>query len=595
MLCLLLVLLTLAVYNPVSHHPFVNYDDNLYITQNFHVRSGLSWASARWAFTTLEQANWYPLTWMSHQLDYELFGLNPAGHHYSNVLLHGLNAMLLFLVLQWATGMSWRSLMVATLFAVHPVNVESVAWVAERKTLLSMVFFLLALGAYGRYARKPGWGRYTAVLALFALGLMSKPMVITLPCVLLLWDYWPLHRMGNSQAEKASGVKGRSFAWLMGEKLPLFALSAASAVVTMRAQAQGGAVRSMGEFSLAGRLANALVAYGRYLVHAIWPVRLSPMYPHPSELPVWQIGLAAVVLGAITVLVVRRRKQRYLLVGWFWFLGTLVPMIGLVQVGEQALADRYAYLPYVGLFLMVCWGAGEWVKVHKVEARWLTATAAIVLLALVALTSRQIGYWQNNIALWRHALQATDDNFVAEDNLGGALLDEGRSEEAITHFQRAQAINPADPMSRLNIAAYAQQHGRLQEAIAGDEAVLRMTSEGGLQATAYSNLGSAYRELHNYTRARAMYEAALKMAPTNAQAWMGLGLVEEKNGQMSQAAEDFRRATEFAPSDGNYLLLAQALEKAGRESEAKAAEGEAGRLSGDLAEAKRRVNRLLSE
>ena len=593
MLCLVLALLTLAVYNPVSHHPFVNYDDNLYITQNPHVRAGLTWDSMRWAFTTFDQANWHPLTWISHELDYQLFKLNPAGHHYSNVLLQGVNAVLLFLVLQWATGSAWRSLMVAALFAIHPVNVESVAWVAERKTLLSMLFFLLALAAYVRYARKPSAARYVVVAAMFALGLMAKPMVITLPCVLLLWDYWPLRRMAGAEKTE-SGVMGRSFAWLVWEKVPLFALSAASAVITMRAQAEGGAVRSVREFPLAERLGNALLAYGRYVLQVFWPLDLSPMYPAKAW-PAWQIGLAALFLAAVTALVIAGRKHRYLAVGWFWFLGTLVPMIGVVQVGEQSMADRYAYLPYAGLFLMVCWGVADWAEQQRIERRWVGAAAAVALLALVAATTRQIGYWRDNVTLWTHALQVTSNNFVAEDNLGGALLAEGRSEEAIAHFQRAMAINPSDPMSRLNVAAYDLQHGQLQKAIEGEQMVLRMTSDRGLQALAYSNLGSADRELHDYVRAKENYQAALNLAPANSPAWLGLGLVEQKSGDLTRAVADYTRATHWEPSDVGYLLLAQALEKAGRLEEAKAAEEQAERVSPDLRQAEQRAKQLLTQ
>lgn len=594
-LCLLLVLLTLAVYNPVSHHPFVNYDDNLYITQNSHVRAGLSWSSVVWAFTTFDQANWHPLTWISHELDYQLFKLNPAGHHYSNVLLHCANAVLLFLVLRWATGFTWRSLMVAALFALHPVNVESVAWVAERKTLLSMFFFLFALAAYGRYARKPGAGRYLVVAAMFALGLMAKPMVITLPCVLLLWDYWPLGRMAGPE-QRGGEVKKRSLGWLLREKLPLFALSAASAVVTLRAQAQGGAVRSVREFSFSGRIANAVVAYGRYILHTFWPAGLAPMYPQPVHaLPAWQIALAALFLAATTVAVIAAPRHGYLAVGWFWFLGTLVPMIGLVQVGEQAMADRYAYLPCLGLFLMAGWGAAETVQEQGINRRWLAAAAAVAVLSLAALTSRQISYWGNNVTLWRHTLEVTSDNFVAEDNLGGALLEEGRSEEAIAHFRRAMAINPNDPMSRLNVAAYEQQRGALQQAVADDQAMLGMTSDRGLRVTAYSNLGSAYRELHEYARSEESYQDALNLAPRTAQAWVGLGLAEQRRGDLLQAVADYRRAVSFAPTAVEYVLLEQAMEKAGHPVRAKAAEERAQSLSADLKQTEREAEQLLAQ
>jgi protein O-mannosyl-transferase len=303
--------------------------------------------------------------------------------------------------------------------------------------------------------------------------------------------------------------------------------------------------------------------------------------------------VAGLFLGAVTVMVIVHRKHRYLAVGWFWFLGTLVPMIGVVQVGEQAMADRYAYLPYLGLFLMVCWGAAEWAEDNRIEARWRVAAAALALVPLVAVTSRQIGYWRDNVTLWTHALQATSDNFVAEDNLGGALVAEGRSEEAIAHFRRAMTINPSDPMSELNVAAYEQEHGQWEQAIAGDQAVLRMTSDRGLQATAYSNLGTAYRELHDYPHARESFQAAVNLAPAAAQAWLGLGLLEQKRGDLKQAVADYGRAASFEPTDVEYLLLGQALEKAGRLEEAKAADDQAQQLSPDLPQAEQSAKQLL--
>ncbi|HEY1263981.1 MAG TPA: hypothetical protein VGF06_10675, partial [Terriglobales bacterium] len=390
--CLLLAVATLSVYNPVSSHPFVNYDDDRYVTDNPHVRGGLSWDTVRWAFTTSAEANWHPLTWISHALDCQVFRLNPAGPHYVNLLLHALNAVILFLLLSRVTGRAGPSLAVAALFALHPMNVESVAWIAERKNLLSMFFFLLALLAYERYARKPGIGRYCLVALWFACGLMSKPMVITLPFLLLLWDYWPLQRWPAAGA--APGVEPRRFSFLVLEKLPLFAMSAASAFITMSAQSAGGAVRSVAEYSQGIRIENALVAYARYLWLAVWPSRLAPMYPHPGEhIPAWQVAAAIALLLALTTLALAFRNRRYLLTGWLWFLGALVPMIGLVQVGRQAMADRYAYLPLIGIFLMASWGAAEWSSRRKLAAAWVALPTALTLATFAALTYRQIGYW----------------------------------------------------------------------------------------------------------------------------------------------------------------------------------------------------------
>ncbi|MGH9552043.1 MAG: hypothetical protein ACRD3W_21835, partial [Terriglobales bacterium] len=334
--CLLLVVATLALYNPVNRHPFVNYDDDRYVTENPHVHNGLAGDTIAWAFRATEQGNWHPLTWLSHALDYQLFHQNPAGHHFTSVLIHAANAVLLFLFLMYATRRLGPSLFVASLFAIHPINVESVAWVAERKNVLCTFFFFATLIAYGWYARKPEWRRYLAFTGLFALGLMSKPMVITLPFVLLLLDYWPL---GRIRGAPPSSLPQSRLSKLIVEKLPLLGFSAASAVITMHAQRAGGAVRSTAQFSLGVRLENAVVAYAMYLWKMIWPSHLAPIYPHPGDsLALWQVGTSALVLLAVTGAVLKFRGRRYLLTGWLWFLGTLVPVIGLVQVGDQAMA-----------------------------------------------------------------------------------------------------------------------------------------------------------------------------------------------------------------------------------------------------------------
>src|SRR5271169_5336893 len=384
LLCLLLAAAVLLSYNSITHNGFVNYDDDGNIRDNAHVRAGVKWATVKWAFTNFDAANWYPLTWLSHAFDCQLFGLNPAGHHYVNVLLHASNAVLLFLLLQSATGFRWRSLMVAALFALHPVNVESVAWAAERKNVLSMLFFLLALYAYTAYARRPGVGktgllRYAAVAALFALALLAKPQVIAFPFLLLLWDYWPLRRIGvpgiaSPAAQGGNAPKWRS-GWLVLEKVPLLLLSAASGLVTMKAQKSVDAIQTFARSSLLLRSENATISYVRYLGKALWPSKLAALYLHPGLYPAWQVSGAVLLLLAITAWVLRARDQRYLAVGWFWFLGSLVPMIGLVQVGSQAMADRYAYISFVGLFLMLTWLAADWAQAHRISAAWLAVPA----------------------------------------------------------------------------------------------------------------------------------------------------------------------------------------------------------------------------
>ena len=455
---LLLVTATVALYSPVNHYPFVNYDDNVYITDNWHIKYGFDWDGLKWAFTAYHADNWHPLTWLSHTLDCQLFFLNSGRHHDTNVLLHVMNAVLLYWVLLQATGYTGRSFMVAALFALHPINVESVAWVSERKTLLSALFLLLALGAYRWYAREPCVGRYAIVGLLFALGLMAKPQIITLPFVLLLWDYWPLRRMfadKDDLSPGASDTPAKSFSWLVMEKLPLLALVVASAVITLHAQRQAAT-----PYPLPVRMANAIVSYLWYAQKAFWPSRLATLYPHPSGLPpTGNLALAFLFLTGVTTLVIAARRRRYLLMGWLWFLGTLVPMIGLVQVGRQAMADRYAYLSFVGLFIMSCWGVAEWCGQRHLSPAWLGAASLAVLLALAGVAHRQIGYWSDSYVLWSRCLRVTGPNSEAENNLGMELMTNGRLEEALPHLRAAVALNPLSPINNVNLALCEQRRG----------------------------------------------------------------------------------------------------------------------------------------
>ena len=512
----LLVFATIALYHPVVHYPFANADDDSYISDNVHVKYGLDWDTVKWSFTTFRDANWHPLTWLSHALDCHLFFLDPGKHHQTNVLLHACNALLLFWVLLRATGYIGRSAMVAALFALHPINVESVVWIAERKNLLSMLFFLLALGAYRWYALKPRVDRYGAVAFLYALGLMAKPQVITFPFVLLLWDYWPLRRMfagSREVAETATVMPPRSLAWLVLEKLPLFGLSAASAVITMKAQRAGGAMSGpQNTYPFLLRLENAIVSYVRYMDKAVWPSDLALMYPH-SSFSVWLAVTALLLLLVITGLVISRRRSRYLVVGWFWFLGTLVPMIGLVQVGAQAMADRYAYLPLVGLFIMICWGVSDWAEQWHFSPAWLAAPSLAALLALTVVAHRQIGYWSDNVTLWAHTVRVTSGNWIAENNLGAALMDKGQMEDAMVHFRLAEAIYPNDPRSYLFLGYCEQQRGDLREAIEQYKRVILVTqndiwNNAQLRDDAFVNIGNAYRDLGDPVRATESYAAA---------------------------------------------------------------------------------------
>lgn len=600
--CLLLVAATLAVYNPVNRNAFVNFDDDHYITGNPHVLAGLNWATAKWAFTNYYEANWHPLTWISHALDAQLFGLNPVGHHYVNVFLHALNAVLLFLLLQSATGFTWRSLMVAALFALHPVNVESVAWASERKNVLSMMFLLLALQAYGWYARRPARGRYALVAGLFACGLMSKPQVITLPFLLLLWDYWPLRRYESaggaptpSAPLRAGSQPARAPALLL-EKLPLFLMALASAVVTMQAQKAGGAIHSAIIYPFYLRLQNAIVSYSRYIGKAFWPTQLSPLYPHPLDLlRFWQVIASAVFLLLVTTLVVRKRRHGYLVTGWFWFLGALVPMIGLVQVGEQAMADRYAYLPFVGLFVMVCWGVGEWGQSRRVSAGWLAVPALAVIAALSVLTYRQIGYWRDSETLWSYALRVTSvRSYKAHFNLAVTYDSEGRYDEAVQQFREATDPRDDDPRIHLGLGIYDQRHGHVPEAIEEFQAVLRLSSDEAMNADALSNLGSAYQQLHDYVRARESFASALRIDANKPAALVGMGLLAQKSGDLEGAIAQYSHAMSVAPTAVGYVLLGRALEQAGRGGEAKAAIDKARQFTNDLDQTQQTADELLA-
>jgi len=583
------VVATLALYNPVNRHPFVNYDDDRYITENLHVHNGLTWRTITWAFTATEQGNWHPLTWLSHALDYQLFHQNPAGHHFTSLLIHAANAVLLFLFLMYATRRLGPSLFVAALFALHPINVESVAWVAERKNVLCTFFFFATLIAYCWYARQPDWRRYLVFAGLFVLGLMSKPMVITLPFVLLLLDYWPLGRIRGGHADATAAPLSK----LVVEKLPLIALSAASAVITMQAQRAGGAMRSTAQFSLAVRLENAVMAYAMYLWKMIWPSHLSPIYPHPGDsLAGWQVGTSALVLLAVTAVALKFRARRYLLTGWLWFLGTLVPVIGLVQVGDQAMADRYAYIPLVGIFIMIAWRIADLADSKQIGLVVRVIPAACVLLALSFATNRQLGYWSSNYDLWTHAVAVTGRNFIAQDNLGGALLWLGKTDEAYLHFQAAAEINPLDPMSRSNLGAYLQEHGHMAEAIEKYNRVITLTSDPGLLAATYANLGAAYRKLGEDEKARTSYDQALQLNPNQYNVYLGLGELLEKQSRLDDAISNYSKAVELRPTDTGFLLLGRALERTGRRSEALAAYQAALKLSPEMPEAQHAVDAL---
>jgi len=599
---LLLVAATLAFYNPIVRNQFVDFDNLAYILKNSHVQAGLTWDTVKWSFTTFYQGNWHPLTWLSHALDYQVFRLNPIGHHYTSLLLHTASAVLLFLLLWRATGFIWSSLMVAALFALHPVNVESVAWAAERKNVLSMLFFLLALHAYDRYARGGGRYLYFLVTAFFALGLMAKPQIVTLPFVLLLWDYWPLQRMGAGSATAGPAADGlpaaptpRSFQFLVWEKWPLFVLAAADSIVTVIAQRAGATVRTLSEVPLPVRLENVFVSYVRYIGKAFWPSRLVPLYPRPeSLLPAWQVVGAVALLLLVSALVLRWRDRRYLPVGWFWFLGTLVPMIGIITVGEQGMADRYGYIPFVGLFVAVVWALGAAASKRGIRSEWLAGFAVAVIFVLGSLTYHQIGYWHDNETLWRYTLSVTPEgNYTAHSNLALALAKKGEPEEALFHFRRAKALHKYSVDQILALGLYELHVRHSQEAIEESNEALHDSSDPKVQAAAWAESGLAHLQLHDFDQATGSYQNALRLNPDDGMALTGLAVLALRQGQSDVAVAELEHAVKADPTDVNVLVYAQALRRVGRSAEADSAAAQVQKISQDLGQAQFDAGQLL--
>jgi protein O-mannosyl-transferase len=609
--CLGLLGVTLALFAHACGNGFVGYDDDDYVVRNPHVQAGPTWEGIRWAFTTVHASNWHPLTWFSLQLDARLYGMRPWGFHLTNVVLHAVNTALLFLVLRFLTGTFWRSVLVALLFGVHPVHVESVAWVAERKDILSTLFWLLTMAAYGHYAARPVLSRYLLVVVSLALGLLAKPMLVTLPCVLLLLDYWPLCRvMKKGSGPFLPGKKGpdpffitRRAALL--EKLPLMALAAASCVVTVFAQREGKSVMPLEELPLLDRLANAIVAYVRYLEMAVWPQRLAVFYPHPhGNLPAWQVGGALLLLTAVTLLALRgARRYPYAPVGWLWYLGTLVPVIGLVQVGEQALADRYTYVPFIGLFLAAVWGANDLLAAWGVRRAVAGVLAGAVLLLLTVATYQQVRVWHDRQTLWEHALEVTEDNYLAHNHVGIMLTEKGRLDAALAHFQEGVRIHPRSALSHNNLALVLGRQGHEEEALEHFREAVRLNpryaeahynlgiallgqgklEEAAEQLAAAVEMDPAYGEAHNNLgialagqgrndEARLHFATAVQLNPQNAEALNNLGRAFENEGAWPQAVECYRKAVRLRPGAIVFRCnLAYALHEAGRSEEAAAA------------------------
>jgi tetratricopeptide (TPR) repeat protein len=590
-----LMAVTGLLYLPTLNHGFVDLDDPFYIILNSRVRAGLSWEGVQWAFTTMSESNWHPLTWLSHMIDCQVFGLWAGGHHAVSLLLHAANTGMLYLVLRRLTGVIGRSAMVAALFGLHPLHAESVAWVAERKDVLSTFFWMLTILAYHAYVLRPSRWRYGAVAGLLALGLMAKPMLVTMPCVLLVLDWWPL---GRYEGMAKGGVSRRRFGELVLEKIPLFALVVISCVLTYIAQNQMGSVISRERLPIDSRLANAAVAYAAYLWKMVWPAGLAVYYPHPGRTPMAEVIGAVVVLSVISLVAVRLRKWSYLPVGWLWYLGTLVPVIGLVQVGSQAMADRYTYVPLIGIFVALVWGvadAAESAMARLGQPAWkrvaLTVPSVAILAACGAMTIRQERYWQDTGTLFRHAIEVTRDNYFAHNVLGTSLVSQGRVAEGIEHFQETLRIMPDHSEARNNLGSALFSQGRYAEAGEQYRAALQIYPG---YVDAHYNLGLALVRLGRDDEAAEQYLETLRLKPDHAEAHNNLGGGLFRHGMVTEAMAHFREALRLKPdlADAHYNL-GVALAREGQDEDAIEQYLEALRLKPDYSDAQNNLGAAL--
>ena len=531
-ICVLLGVLILVVYSKVQYHEFVNYDDGRYITENKHIKD-FSKENFIWAFTQSHSANWHPVTWLSHMLDVQLYGLNPRGHHLTSLALHIANSLLLFLVFARMTGSIWRSCFVASLFAFHPINIESVAWASERKSVLSTFFWLLTTWTYINYVQKRNLARYSMVVLFFALGLMSKPMLVTLPFVFLLLDYWPLKRFeitnlkrifsGGTQSQIENKKKLLN---LIFEKIPLLLLVVGSCIVTIFAQKSWGAVVSIDIVPLATRISNALVSYLEYLGKMVWPKGFSVFYPYPVDASYMWKGLASgFVITAISITILRLiKKAPYLFVGWFWYLGTLIPVIGLVQVGQQAMADRYAYVPLIGIFIIIAWGLPNLLPNYPCRKKLLSVLTGIFFSVLIILTSVQLQYWENSVKLFEHAIEVTEKKYPSfvgiYNNLGVVLNEQMKFEEARSHLKNAVKLQPAYSEAHNNLGNSLSGLSRFQEANISYREAIRLKSD---YPEAHNNLANSLVKMLNFDDAVTHYLTAIRHKPEFAKAHFNLG------------------------------------------------------------------------
>jgi Flp pilus assembly protein TadD len=569
--CFVLLLVSSAVYWQVSHFDFINFDDDLYVADNPHVQSGLTKENLSWSFNFQENSKfyWHPLTWISHMLDVELYGMDPGRHHYTNVLFHAFNTLLVLLILYRMTGALWRSAFVAALFALHPINVESVAWVAERKNVLSTFLGLITLMIYAEYAKRPNLIRYLGIVITFAMGLLAKPALVTLPFVLLLLDYWPLKRIESQPSIRDCLPLACRFVF---EKIPLFILSGLSVYFSMASRKGMDLEITLQSIPAMLRIENALISYVKYIGKLVWPANLTVFYPYPDKIPMWQALGAAVVLMVISVSVVRTlRKYPYLGVGWLWYLGTLTPVIGLVQQGLwPQMADRWAYVPFIGLFIILSWGGAELLSRLRHKRFWATIAVATVLTALMVKSHTQVGYWVNSATLFSHALKITKDNALANalahNNLASDLIERGRYDEAAYHFSQVLKITKANAPVHNNLAIALNKLGRYDEALYHANAAIDLSPD---DSSFYNNLGYILLKKHKYNDAIRNFKIAIKLYPAYTRAYVNLAAAFMMIENFDAAISNYRMALDLAPDRKDILNdLANLMIAQGRFTEA---------------------------
>ena len=558
-ICVLLGVLILAVYWKVQYHEFVNYDDGRYITENKHIRD-FSKENFIWAFTSSYAANWHPITWLSHMLDIRLYGLNPKGHHLTSLALHIANSLLLFLVFARMTGSIWRSCFVASLFAFHPINIESVAWAAERKNVLSTFFWLLTMGAYVHYIQKRNLARYSTVVLFFALGLMSKAMLVTLPFVLLLLDYWPLKRFEIAHLKRISSgdtqnqiENKKKLLNLIFEKIPLLFLVVGSCIVTLSAQKLAGAIVSIETVQTTTRISNALVSYLVYLEKMMWPKDFSVFYPYPfGESYMWKGLVSGFVLTGITIIILRLiKKAPYLSVGWLWYLGTLIPTIGLVQVGQQAMADRYAYVPLIGIFIIIAWGLPDLLQNYPFRKKLLSVLSGIFFSVLITLTSVQLQYWENSVKLFEHAIEVTDKKYPSfvgiYNNLGVVLNQKMKFEEAMVHLKNAVKLQPTYPEAHNNLAnSLSKKREDLEEAIFHYKKAIQLKPEF---YEAHFNLGVTLNKWNDSDQAIGHLQEAIRLEPNLPESHLALGNILSQKKKFKPAIDHLETTIKMDPNN----------------------------------------------